>query len=50
MFLEECKHVVKEKRMPEYITDEIETYSNDSDREDSDERNSDEGNFNEKEN
>ena len=32
-FLEECKYVAKEKKMPEYITEGI--YS-DSDREDSD--------------
>ena len=31
MFLEECKFVVKEKKMPEYITDDIEISSNDSD-------------------
>ena len=37
IFLEECKFVVKEKKMPEYITDDIETSSDDSDREDSDE-------------
>ena len=39
MFLEECKHVVKEKMMPEFITDEIENFSDDSDRDDSDEEN-----------
>ena len=33
---EECKYVVKEKKIPEYISDETET-SSDSDREDSDE-------------
>ena len=33
--------------MPEYITGEIEIYSNDSDREDFDEENSDEENSNE---
>ena len=37
IFLEECKFVVKEKKMPEYITDDIETSSDDFDREDSDE-------------
>ena len=37
MFLEECKYVVKEKRMPQYITDEIEISSDNSDREDFDE-------------
>ena len=36
MFLEKCKYVVKEKKMPEYITDDIEI-SSDSDREDSNE-------------
>ena len=51
VFLKECKYVVKEKRMHEYITDDIEIYS-DSDREDSDEEisneeNSDEENFDE---
>ena len=40
MFLEECKYVVKEKKMHDYITDDIEI-SSDSDREDSDEKNSD---------
>ena len=37
VFLEECKHVVKEKKMPEYITDDIDI-SSDSDRENSDEK------------
>ena len=36
VFLEECECVGKEKKMPEYITDDIEI-SFDSDREDSDE-------------
>ena len=36
VFLEECKYVVEEKKIPEYITDDIEI-SSDSDREDSDE-------------
>ena len=36
MFLEECKYAIKEKKMPEYITNGIEIFS-DSDREDSDE-------------
>ena len=40
VFLKECKHVVKEKKMSEYITDEIEISFADSDREDSDEENS----------
>ena len=47
MFLEECKFVVKEKKMPEYITDDIEISSNDSDWEDSDEENHDEENSDE---
>ena len=33
--------------MPQYITDVIELFSNDSDRKDSDEKNSDKENFNE---
>ena len=37
VFSEECKYFVKEKQMPEYITNEIEIASDDSDREDSDE-------------
>ena len=41
MFLEECKYVVKEKKMHDYIIDDIEI-SSDSDREDSDEKDSDE--------
>ena len=35
VFLEECRYVVKEKNIPEYITDGIEFFS-DSDRENSD--------------
>ena len=35
--LEECKYIVKEKNMPEDITDGIEISSDDSGREDSDE-------------
>ena len=51
MLLEEFKCIDKEKKMPEYITDDIEISSDDSDREDSDEENfdkenSDEENFN----
>ena len=34
--LEECKYVVKEKKIPKYITDDTEM-SSDSDRENSDE-------------
>ena len=44
VFLEECKYNVKEIKMPEYIADDIEIYSNDSDGEDSD--HSDEENSN----
>ena len=52
MFLEKCKYAVNEKKIPEYITSNIEV-SSDSDREDSDEensteKNSGEENFNEK--
>ena len=36
MYLEECKYVVKEKKISNYITDEINIFSDDSDREDSD--------------
>ena len=43
MFLEEFKYVFKEKKMPEYITDNIEI-SSDSDREKSDEENCNEEN------
>ena len=45
-FLQECKHDVKEKKIPKYIIDNIEI-SFDSDRENSDEENSDKGNSNE---
>ena len=44
MFLEECKYEDKEKKMPEYVTDELEVLSAD-DRKDSDY--SDEEYFNE---
>ena len=47
VFLEECKYVVKEKKMPEYITDDI-GISSDSDREDSYEEVSNEENSDEK--
>ena len=40
VFLEECKYVVKEKKIPKYIIDNIEI-SSDSDRGNSDEQNSD---------
>ena len=46
VFLEECKYVVKENKMHEYITDDINIFS-DSDREDSDEEISNEENYNE---
>ena len=51
-FLEEYKFGVQEKKMPEYITDDIEISSDDSNREDSDEEisnreNSDEENSSE---
>ena len=46
VFLEEREYIVKDKKMPEYVTDNIEI-SSDSDREDSDEVNSDETNSNE---
>ena len=48
MFLEECKYVVEEKKIPKYIIDQIEI-SSDSDKESSDEKNYNEENF-EKEN
>ena len=44
VFLEECKFVVREKKMAERITDDIETFSDDSNREDSDEENYNEEN------
>ena len=44
VFLEECKYVVKEKKIPKYINDDIEIYY--SDRKNSDEENSDEENSN----
>ena len=47
VFLEECKYVVKEKKIPEYITEDIELSSDGSDRQDSNEENSDEENSNE---
>ena len=43
VFFEKCKYVVKEKKIPKYIIDNIEI-SSDSDRESSDEENSDEVN------
>ena len=46
MFLEECKYVVKEKHMPEYITNDTDI-SSDSDRKNSNEKNSDKRNSDE---
>ena len=46
VFLEECKYIVKEKKIPKYIIDDIEISSG-SDRENSDEENSDEETSNE---
>ena len=43
MFFEECKYVVKKKKIPKYIIDDIEI-SSDSDEENSNEENSDEEN------
>ena len=40
MFLDECKYIVKEKKIPKYIIDDIEIPS-DSDKENSDEENYD---------
>ena len=50
VFLEECKYIVKEKKMPKYITDDIQISSNDSGKKNSNEGSSDESdkeNFNE---
>ena len=47
VFLEECKSVIKEKKIPKHIIDGIETFSN-SDRKNSDENISDEENCDEK--
>ena len=46
-FLGECKYVIKEKKMPNYITDNIEVSSNEehSDEENSDKKNCDEKNY-----
>ena len=44
VFLEKFKFIVKEKKVPEYITDKIEIYFYDSDRENSDEENCNEEN------
>ena len=40
MFLDECKYIVKETKIPKYIIDDIEIPS-DSDKENSDEENYD---------
>ena len=37
VFLEECKYVIKEKKMDKYITEDIEISSDKSDYENSDE-------------
>ena len=44
VFIEECKYVVKEKKMHVYITNDIEIFPDDSDKENSDEENSNEEN------
>ena len=41
VFLEECQYIVKEKKIPKYVIDDIEI-SSDSDEKNSDEDNSDE--------
>ena len=46
VFLEECKYVVKEKQMPEYITNHTDI-SSDSDRKNSNKKNSDKRNSDE---
>ena len=46
MFLEECKYLIKEKKIPKYITDNAEIPF-DSDRENSDKESSDEKNTDE---
>ena len=43
VFVEECKYIVKEKKMPKYIT-LMTKISSDFDREDSNKENSNEGN------
>ena len=47
VFLEECKYVVKEKKISEYIIEDIELSSDGSDRQDSNEENSNEQNSDE---
>ena len=46
VFFEECKYIVKEKKIPKYVTDDIQI-SSDCDWEDSKEENSGEENFDE---
>ena len=46
VFLEECKYVIKEKKIPKYIIDNVEI-SSDSDRDNSDEENSNKDNSDE---
>ena len=48
VFLEEFRYIVKEKKMPEVITDDIEIFSDNFDREDSNEENFDEENYSER--
>ena len=45
VFLEECKYIVTEKKMSNYITDDIDIFFDDSDKKNSDY--SDENNYNE---
>ena len=40
VLLKECKYIVKEKKLLDYITDDIEIFSGDSDKQNSDEENS----------
>ena len=47
VFLEECKYIVKEKKMSEYITDDTGIASDDSDEQNSDKENSEKENSNE---
>ena len=42
VLLEDLKYIVEKKKLPEYITDEIEISSDDSDRADSDKESSNE--------
>ena len=44
VFLEECKYIVKEKKMSKFFTDNIEISCDDSDRENCDEENSNDEN------